>query len=728
MIAFQRLPASVTMGGLLALTSGALFLLGKAVQDGSDFGRLHSWLLAFNALVLVIFTLLIAANIYQLVVQYRHRVIGSRMTVRLTAMFVFLSLAPAGVVYHFAQVFLERGIDSWFETRIGKALDDSLDVGRTALDSVKRERLKQVTTLVSDITGVGGEITLLTLDDLRSRSGATEMVLLTPSGEVISASHVDATAVIPHRPGETVLQRVRQDDAYVGIDPVAGVGMQVRVAIKVLTTAPISGHPSLVLQALFPINERLSALTNSIQEAHDQYQELFYLRKHLKLGYSFTLALVLLLSLLSAVWAAFFSARRLVAPVSSLARATRAVAAGDYDVRLPAPGADELGLLVTSFNDMIQKIALARDTAQRSREQVEKHRAYLETVLAHLSSGVTTLDSRRHLRSANRAAGSILGIDLEQGREYLLDQLVVDHPHLRPLVEVLDAHLNATDWRQEVTLLRPGAGRQVLMCHGAILPEIAGIEHGQVVVVDDVTTLMQAQRDAAWGEVARRLAHEIKNPLTPIQLSAERLRHKYLRRMEAEDAEMLDRLTHTIIQQVEVMKEMVKAFSEYARAPKLEPRPLLLNNLINEVMDLYRGHDGGPLITLDLGKEIPCVEVDPGRFRQLLHNLLKNALEANAGQDQPRITVRTRSVLSDTCRCAEVRVEDSGPGIPENIMSHLFEPYVTTKPKGTGLGLAIVKRIVEEHGGWIWAENPPEGGAAILVRLPIIETGTPHDA
>ncbi len=715
---------------LATLMLGALYLLSSATQGTAEFGRLYSWLIVSNALLLIILVVLIGTNIHQLAVQYRAGTIGSRMTLRLAVVFVVLSLVPASTVYYFAQGFLDRSIDSWFDARIGKTLDESLDLGRTALDEAMRERLTQVTRLAPELSETTARMAVLVLDDLRSRSGATEMTLLTPSGEYIAASHIDSTMMIPHHLSENVLQRVRQDDSFVGLVPAAkatGVGMQVRVAIKVFTTSPIMGNTHLILHALFPITERLAALATSVQGAYNQYRELSFLRQPLKFSFSLTLSLVLVLSLAMAVWAAFFSARHLVAPVSNLARAIRSVAAGNYDVRLPSPTNDELGLLTTSFNDMIEKIALARDAAHRSQTEVEGQRTYLEAILAHLSSGVVTLDPSRTLRSANRAVSQILGVDLEQG--LTLTQLSHDYPYLMPLVEILENHLTAgsANWRQEITFARPGTGgRQVLMCHGTILTGLAGMEQGQVVVVDDITTLLQAQRAMAWGEVARRLAHEIKNPLTPIQLSAERLRHKYLKRMNAEDAEILKRLTHTIIQQVDVMKEMVNAFSEYARTPKMEPRPLQLNTVINEVLDLYRGGQEGPSFVLDLDPALNMLEADPGRMRQLLHNLIKNALEAVGGLENARIVLRTTTLVQEGRRCVELRVEDSGPGIPPQIMDRLFEPYVTTKVRGTGLGLAIVKRIIEEHGGWIWAENRDTGGATIVVRLLALEGEALH--
>jgi nitrogen fixation/metabolism regulation signal transduction histidine kinase len=238
-----------------------------------------------------------------------------------------------------------------------------------------------------------------------------------------------------------------------------------------------------------------------------------------------------------------------------------------------------------------------------------------------------------------------------------------------------------------------------------------------VVVFDDVTTLIQAQRDAAWGEVARRLAHEIKNPLTPIQLSAERLRHKYLATMNKEDAELLDRSTHTIVQQVESMKKMVKAFSDYARPPQLQLQSIHPGILLNEVLDLYRG-DPRLKLALDIQHSLPRIEADAGRLRQLLHNLIKNALEASK-LEVVELDVSLRCAEETQCHFIELRLEDNGPGFPDEMAGQLFEPYVSSKPRGSGLGLAIVKKIVEEHGGILWANNREQGGASIGIRLPI---------
>jgi nitrogen fixation/metabolism regulation signal transduction histidine kinase len=412
----------------------------------------------------------------------------------------------------------------------------------------------------------------------------------------------------------------------------------------------------------------------------------------------------------------------MVAPISDLAEGTRAVAGGDYSKRLPLPGNDELGFLVQSFNQMTRRIERARNDAQQSRQQAEEQRGYMEVVLAHLSSGVLTLDRKHTLRSLNQAAIQILGVELEQELGQPFEQLAAKQPTIRYFVEAIAPHLDDEDeWREQIILFGRG-GRQVVVCRGVRLPATELHEGDTLIVFEDVTTLVQAQRDAAWGEVARRLAHEIKNPLTPIQLSAERLRHKYLDTMDKESAKTLDRSTHTIVQQVEAMKAMVDAFSEYARAPQMKLEALNLNALINEVLDLYR-HEATRLdFDVDLDASMPRVEADAGRLRQLLHNLIKNALEAMESAVAPRVHVSTRCMQEQNCRFVELRIRDEGPGLPADLQNEIFEPYVTSKTKGTGLGLAIVKKIVEEHGGMVRAENSDQGGACIVIRLPVLHS------
>ncbi|MBK8164264.1 MAG: HAMP domain-containing protein [Gammaproteobacteria bacterium] len=716
---------TVPILALFALLLVSLYMMSAATQNSEEFGRLYFSLLLINILGLVALVILIGTNLARLVRQYRKGAAGSRLTVRLVVMFVILALVPVSLVYYFSLGFIERGIDSWFDVQIEEAFDDALELSRLSLDERKREYLRRTKQIGTDLTLVPDEQLPLVLNDLRVQNDVYELTVMTAAGSIIGFSSLNPLAIMPNLPPDAVLRQARRGDTYISLDPVGDDELYVRILIELPGMRPVL--ETRLLQAMYPVSGRVNELTASVEDASSRYKQLAYLRKPLKYSFMLTLSLVLLLSLLSAVWAAFFSARRLVAPVRVLAIGTRAVAAGDYDRQLPQHSSDELGFLVKSFNDMTRRLAQARDEARQSQQQAESERAYLRAVLGRLSSGVLTLDKQRIIRTANAAAGHILGVE---PKDYISSPLVAlarDHEHLRPFIDAIRPHLAAgdSDWRREVIVYGP-SGRQVLMCGGASLPGQGHRWTGNVLVVEDVTALVQAQRDAAWGEVARRLAHEIRNPLTPIRLSAERLRRKYLKEMSPQDAEVLDRSTHTIVQQVEVMQEMVKAFSDYARTPQLKLRPLDLNTIIGEVLDLYRG-DSGARFETELDPALPELRLDSGRMRQLLHNLIKNSIEAAEAGRECHVTLRTAVVLEAGAESVELRVQDNGPGLPAEMVGRYFEPYFTTKHKGSGLGLAVVKKIVEEHGGMVWAENAREGGALIVVRFPTETTSAAED-
>ena len=732
----RRFSAGITpVIALFLLLLVSLYLMSSATQNSTQFGQIYSFLLVLNVLELVVLVGLITVNLQRLRRQYREGVVGSRLTVRLVTIFIILSVVPVSLVYYFSVDFLQRGIDSWFDVRTEKALTDSLELSRVALDGRMRDLLRQTERMASELEGISASQAIAIMDTLRHRSGASDLTLMTTHGQVIAFSSDDPTMIVPMQPSESILLSLRQGLTHVGLDPIRDTGLYVRVIVTLHTPMPNGNDQA--LQALFPVASNMNTLAEGVQTAYAKYQELDYLREPLKFSFTLTLSLVLLLSLLMAVWAALFSARRLTEPVRILAIGTRAVAAGNYNQQLPSlPAHDELSFLVTSFNDMTRKIALARDEAQLSHQQAEQQRAYLEAVLVRLSSGVLTFDARQVLRTANLAANQILGSDITQHIGKTLYQIRDNYPPLRAFSDALLPHLSDTprEWREEMVLFS-SSGRQILMCRGAPLPrikdgqppDIDNGESGYVTVFDDITALIQAQRNAAWGEVARRLAHEIKNPLTPIQLSAERLRHKYLDTIvdytgNEEDARVLDRSTRTIIQQVDAMKEMVKAFSDYARAPKLVLQPVDINRLIEDVIDLYRGHDSSTQLLTELDQHLPSIEADAVRFRQLLHNLIKNALDALHENAGGRVIVTSRWIRNADFNNIEITVSDNGSGIPAEILSTLFEPGVTRKAKGSGLGLAVVKKIVEEHGGIVWAENNPEDGACFGVRLPL----SPH--
>jgi nitrogen fixation/metabolism regulation signal transduction histidine kinase len=695
----------------------SLFLLSQATENSDRFDRLYGSLLIINTVALVLLVMLIAANLLRLIEQYRSGRAGSRLTARLVAMLAVLTLVPVTMVYLFSVQFLRGSIDSWFDVRVERALDDALVLSQVSLDIRMRDLLRTMEGLADDLRFVPDAATALTLGDMRGRIGASELTLLGSNGSIIAASSKDAASILPNRPEHSLLLQLRQGRPYVGLDPIDRTGLQIRVLVP--TANPEHPQQMRFLQALFPVSPRLSDLADNVQNAYADYREIRFLREPLQQSFTLTLSLVLLLTLLFAIWTAFYFARRLTAPIRDLAEGTRALAAGDYGTQLAPAGRDELGFLVQSFNDMSRRIAQTRQAAKRSQVQVEGQRAYLEAVLARLSSGVLAFDYEGNLRTSNLSAGDILGVPLQESAGSTLTELAVRYPHLDTLGALVADRLaeGASDWREELTVEGP-EGRRILICSGARLPGGHGTG-GYVLVLDDVTTLIQAQRDAAWGEVARRLAHEIKNPLTPIQLSAERIRHKYLERMEGKDAEVLERATQTIVQQVDAMKDMVNAFSEYARPPRLQLQAVDLNQLVLEVVELYRSGPQRAEFELQLDEHLPTMLADIGRLRQLLHNLIKNAMEAGPADRPSHVRISTRQGSGRQQHWVELQVQDDGPGFAGEVIEQLFEPYVTTKPRGSGLGLAIVKKIVEEHNGTIVAKNA-DGGAQLTLRLPIL--------
>ncbi len=637
-------------------------------------------------------------------------VAGSRLSARLTMLFMLLALVPVSVVYFYSIRFLSSGIDSWFDLQVDSAMEDALALSKVSLDLHKRDRLKLTENLLNSIEDTSQTAIALSINDLRSASGANELTLFSVQGKVLGVSHANPDILLPTPPDSGMVQQVVSGQDYVGIAS----GQDGRLLVRTLVLD--DAQRGIVLQAMYPVPESLSDLSANVQDAYEVYRTRAYMRSQIKFSFALSLSLVLLLGLFAAAWTAVFTARRLVQPITDIAEGTRAVAAGDYDKQLPLPRAeDELRSLVSSFNSMTRRVGLSRNALEESRRRLQIQHKYLETVLAGLSTGVMALDSEGRIQTANRAADQILGLPVAVLQGQPLRTLGVRRKSLRPFVDRMVEGFDSGDseGRVEITLYR-GGGRQVLLCRYSPLETEPGSAVGHVLVFDDVTELLKAQRDAAWGEVARRLAHEIKNPLTPIQLSAERLRRKFLGKLPPEDGVVLDRATHTIVQQVEAMKAMVNDFSDYAKPTQLQVKPLPVDAFLNEVVALYEG--GSQKLEMRLGAPGFIVEADPVRLRQVMHNLLKNAMEA-AGE-QGRIVVGSRVGAEEGNKFVEIAVSDSGPGFDPELIGQVFEPYVTSKTKGTGLGLAIVKRIVVEHGGVINADNPAAGGGRVVLRLP----------
>ncbi len=684
---------------LIALLFAALFLAGDAETDEGRLSRWSPWLFggAFAALLVLLGT--IARQTYRMLKQAREHAPGARLAARLSLMLVLLVVPPLAIVYGFALRFLNASIDSWFDVRIEQALDDALALGRLYVDA-ELERAREATVALAG--SIDTAAPQAALDQAIDAGGALSLAVFEVGGTLAASAAADPRFVVPGAPDPAALLRVR-DGRTVAEPMPAGDDLVLRVIV------PLADGRA--LQALVPLPRQSQPLARRVESSYHEYQRLAFVRGSLKLTFALILSAVLLLSLLLALLAALTLARRQVKPIARLASATAEVARGRFGTMLPRGGDDELGFLTESFNEMTRELAARRAEADASRVESERQRAWLETLVARLSSGVVTLDAERVVRTLNPAAAATLGVPPDAALDRALAALADASPAAKPLVDAIVQRLNegAREWREELRLPRDDGGAQTLMLRGAELPGAAG----HVVVFDDLTAVNQAQREAAWAEVARRLAHEVKNPLTPIQLAAERLKHRLGGKLEAADAALVDKATQTIVAQVEALKHMVNAFGEYARAPQLKRVPLALNALVDEVLDLYE--HAGQVVPRRALEALPPVRADADRMRQVLHNLVTNAIEASGAAARATLTVATRANGGHV----ELAVADEGPGLPAGFDDSWFEPYTTTKPRGTGLGLAIVKKIVEEHGGTVRAENRAEGGAVFTVRLPV---------
>jgi nitrogen fixation/metabolism regulation signal transduction histidine kinase len=697
---------SVAVGGVL------LYLLSSSGANTEVFSINYYGLLGLTGLLALGLTGLVGYQLWRLRIKLKSKVFGARLTLRLVVFFTLIAVLPGILIYAVSVQFLDKSIESWFDVRVEKALEGGLNLGRSGLDNSLKELTKKARFAALLLGEKTPDQYQRALDQLVIEEVAQEAALFTIKGNLIASSPGDNLR-LPDAPDADLMRLTLDKGEYAVIDTLPNKGLTLRTLVTVSSNKQPDGR--YVMQFIQPVPKQVEADAETVQTVYRDYQELTLSRLGLKRLYAITLTLSLLVVLLTAVSTAFFLSEKLGSSLEALAEGTRAVAHGDFTGQYPIRSSDELGALTGLFNQMTRQLFVAKQVSEQQQREVESAKLYLEGVLTHLSSGVLALDDEFRLRSANTSAVQILAAPLHEMERMSLNQIAEKYKLLSSFCQTVMDTIGATDggeWQRQIERLSRN-GTQILLIRGTRLPQ--GGEAGYVVVFDDISHLLQAERQTAWGEVARRLAHEIKNPLTPIQLSAERLQHKLSDRLDEADAKLLRRATQTIVSQVAAMKNMVSDFANYARGPTLKLSHLDLHKLIKEVLDLYEAN--AIFIVQKLEASRNEINGDATSLRQIIHNLLQNAQDALQGVAQPQITLRTEAQNGEIHLC----VEDNGAGFPENVLSRAFEPYMTTKAKGTGLGLAIVKKIVEEHGGHITIENIAGGGARISISLPLVE-------
>lgn len=692
-----------------------LFLLSKA-SSSSEFisGSSYTVVLILSGIFILSLIAIIANQIKKLFGNIKKDVMGSRLSMRLVISFTLMAVIPGLIVYLVSVNFLTRSIESWFNVKVESALDGGLKLGQKALDIMLTDLELKAGRMALTLSSMPTTSQYAALSDLREKTGVQDATIISDQGKIIAVSSNDAESFLPALP--TLIQlKQAENNIYGKIEPIKNKGLYLRVLVPI-NGAAISNE-RLILQILQPVPDSLTTLAESVQDVFQDYQKLSYSRDSLKVIFSITLTLVLMLAILTAVAIGFLLSRKLSEPLALLAEGTKKIAKGNFKTMLPEKGKDELGVLVRSFNSMTRQLDQATQTSENNQIRLESARSYLETVLAHLSSGVIVINDDMEIKSFNIAASKILQIDLSKNTNQLITSISNKNKLLNDFVVSIQEEIKVARSKKHFEIIKQfeikyEKNNQVLSLQITPLPQ--NKVKNYVLMIDDITMMIQAQRDAAWSEVARRLAHEIKNPLTPIQLSAERIKHKLGSKLNKEDTDILDKAVLTIVNQVDAMKTMVNEFSEYARAPKLNLELTDINETIKEISHLFE--NSGIKITTTLLKGLPKIKVDVNMMRQVLINLIQNAQDAMINNTKkPSIKINTNKYKNYLI----LSIEDNGPGFSADILKKAFEPYVTTKSHGTGLGLAIVKKIIEEHEGTIVVENIKNGGANINIQLPI---------
>jgi nitrogen fixation/metabolism regulation signal transduction histidine kinase len=717
------------------------FVLSFASPGRSLYERNFVWLFWVNVAVAALLVVVILGASVRLALRMRRGKFGSRLLFKLAGIFALVGVLPGVMIYTVSYQFVTRSIEAWFDVKVEGALNAGLSLGRGTLDTIVND-VASKTRLAAERLAEGPGIPPLALERLREQLGARDVALLSLSGQVLMSAGGTVASFTPERPATQLLRQARNArvvSQLEGLDdePAAGAASFMQARVRALALVPSNdlklNAEDRFLMVVQPVPPSVAANALALQAAYREYQQRALARDGLRKMYVGTLTLVLILAVFGAVLLAAMLGHQLARPLLLLAEGMRQVARGDLTRKPVYASRDELGGLTRTFADMTQQLSEAREQVQRGVSELEGARTNLQTILDNLTAGVIVFDARRRIDTVNPGATRILKVPLFVYRGRQLDEVPGLEAFAQSVWQRFELHgaspeAGERDHWQDAFELPTGtaSGREqdtlTLLVRGALLPGDA-----RLMVFDDITEVVSAQRSAAWSEVARRLAHEIKNPLTPIQLSAERIQHKLESKLEGPDQAMLQRSVGTIVAQVQSMKQLVNEFRDYARLPSVRLLPLDLNGLVAEVLVLYgQAQEQGHLVA-DLAEGLPPIVGDATQLRQVIHNLVQNALDAVADRPDGRVVIATEAARNETgeLRAVRLKVSDNGAGFADKVLKRAFEPYVTTKTKGTGLGLAVVKKIADEHGARVRivnltggsAREPAPGGAQVSLSF-----------
>ena len=713
------LVASVAFTGVVLVLAFVLALTGEAP---AFYERQFVWLFWLNIAVASLLALVVLLAALRLAVRKRQGKFGTLLLIRLAGIFALVGVLPGALIYTVSYQFVSRSIEVWFDARVQGALDAGLDLGRGTLEALVAD-LGNKTRVAADRLGeTRGPPAPLALERLREQLAAQDVALVGPAGQILVTASGSAAAMVPERPSAAMLRQARAQrvvSQIEGLDDELVPGAQPKARVRALVRLPsndiLLGSEERFLLVSQPVPTSVASNALAVQAAYREYQQRALARDGLRKMYIGTLTLALILAVFGAVLLAAVLGTQLAKPLLLLAEGVKQVAAGDLTAKPVSTSRDEIGGLTRSFADMTEQLGHAREQVQRGVTQLESARTHLQTILDSLTAGVIVFDAQRRIDTVNPGATRILKLPLSVYR----GRSLADVPGLEALAlavwQRFELHRASPEagerdhWQDSFELQLPGADTLSLLLRGATLPHDA-----RLLVFDDISEVVSAQRSAAWSEVARRLAHEIKNPLTPIQLSAERIQHKLAAKLQPDDASLLNRSVATIVAQVQAMKQLVNEFRDYARLPAAKLAPLNLNELVGDVLALYSEAIEHGRLAAACAKDLPWIVGDATQLRQVIHNLLQNGLDAVAERADGQVRIATEPVRNELgeLRAVRLAVHDNGPGFADKVLKRAFEPYVTTKSKGTGLGLAVVKKIADEHGARVRIGNrsADEGG------------------